>query len=364
MGSLPHPAGPAARGISIFGVPVRLHFTFLLLLAFVAFLGFEEGSSALGHILYVLGLFAAVFVHEMAHSFAARRFGIRTLEILLLPLGGVARLERQPKRKEELVIAAAGPLLNLLIGAAILGSRAATGTLTPLTTLTTATDANLIERLAAANILLGLFNLLPAFPMDGGRMLRAWLCGRRSEAEATRIAARVGIAFAIAIALYGLLSRDFFLIFIAFFLYLGAAQEGLSMTGRSLMRGATVREAMITDFRVLSHGDTIRDAAQLLLSSSQQDFPVMIGENVGGLLTRADLLRSMAAEGPDAYVAGCMNRDFVAFTPGMELDQAAPQLARAGSCALVIEEGKLAGLLTTENLSEFLVLRQIGQRKP
>jgi Zn-dependent protease/CBS domain-containing protein len=360
MGVMTPPVPPR---LSVLGVPIRFHFTFLLLFVFVAFLGMEEGSSAVGHIVYLVGLVLAVFVHELAHALAARRMGIRTLEILVLPLGGVARLERQPECRQELLIAAAGPLANLAVTAVILGVRAATGTMAPLHSLVTPTDANLPERLAAASFFLAVFNLIPAFPMDGGRMLRAWLARSRDEASATKIAARVGSVLAIAMALYGLLSKDYFLIFIAFFLYLGAAQEGVASTGRSLMRGATVRQAMMTDFKVLRHSDTIREAASQLLASSQQDFPVMTGDAVGGLLTRADLLRAMAAEGPDAYVAGCMNRDYLALAPDTDLEKAAPLLAGAGNCALVMDQDHLAGLLTTENLSEFLVLRQIGQTR-
>lgn len=355
------PSAPSR--FSVLGVPVRFHFTFLLLVVFVAFLGFEKGTSAAGHVLYVIGLVLAVFLHEMAHALAAHRLGIRTVEVLLLPLGGVAKLEKPPERRQELLIAAAGPAANLLVAGLIIGARAATGTMAPLSGLNQAVDANLPERLAAANFFLAAFNLIPAFPMDGGRMLRAWLARSRPEAQATRIAARVGSVLAIALALYGLLSKDYFLIFIAFFLYLGAAQEGMASTGRSLMRGATVRQAMMTDFRVLRHSDTIRDAAALLLASPQQDFPVLAGDTVGGLLTRADLLRAMASEGPDAYVAGSMNRTFTALDPNLDLEQAAPLLAAAGNCALVMERDQLVGLLTSENLSEFLVLRQIGQTR-
>jgi len=135
----------------------------------------------------------------------------------------------------------------------------------------------------------------------------------------------------------------------------------MASTGLFLLRGEPVRSAMITDFKVLRHGDTIRDAANLLLSTSQQDFPVMTGQEVAGLLTRSSLLRAMASEGPDAYVAGSMDRQFVRLTPDMDLADAMPLLSRAGSCALVLDGDQLIGILTTENLSEFLVLRRITQ---
>ena len=205
---------------------------------------------------------------------------------------------------------------------------------------------------------LALFNLLPAFPMDGGRILRSLIAYFKPEVQATQIAAGAGRFFAIAMGLYGLLSSNFFLLFIAFFVYLGAAQEGASATGRFLTQGMHVRAAMVTEFHTLSHGNTIRDAANLLLSSSQQDFPVVLGEQVLGVLGRNALLKAMADSGPDSYVAGAMNRDFVQVPPEMDLLDALPLLSRAGTCALVMDEGKLVGLLTGENLAEFVLLRK------
>ena len=138
--------------------------------------------------------------------------------------------------------------------------------------------------LRAAICVLCLFNLLPAFPMDGGRILRAVIARCRSEERATRIAAATGRMLAILLGLVGLLTAQFMLVFIAFFVYLGAAQEGAAVAGRSLTQGVPVRAAMITDYRTLPHGSTVRDAANLLLATSQQDFPVMHGDQVIGLL--------------------------------------------------------------------------------
>jgi predicted transcriptional regulator len=127
-----------------------------------------------------------------------------------------------------------------------------------------------------------------------------------------------------------------------------------------MMRGASVNDAMITDFRVLSHGNTIREAAELLLATSQQDFPVLHGEQVVGLLNRSSLLKALAADGPEGYVAGAMDREFVRLEPAMDLGVAVAEMTASGNCALVFKEERLVGMLTSENLSEFLVLRQIG----
>jgi Zn-dependent protease/CBS domain-containing protein len=343
---------------TLFGVPVRLHFTFLLLLVFLLFIGIGERQSGASTAVYILALFGSVLLHELGHALVARRFGIRTLEIVMFPIGGVSRPERPPKAHEEFWIALAGPAVNLLIAAAIALWAWQRNQLAPLSELLQPTDANLAQRIGVGTMALALFNLLPAFPMDGGRVMRSLLARRRPEDEATRITAATGQILAIALGLFGLLSANFMLIFIAMFVYLGAQQEGAAARGRILTVGFPVRAAMVTDFRTLQHGDTIRAAGDLLLATSQQDFPVMHGVQVVGLLTRSALMRAMISQGPDAYVAGAMDRDFVRVPPDMDLSEAFGK--SSGACVLVMNEDALLGLLTAENLSEFLVLRQIG----
>ncbi len=351
---------------SVSGVPVRFHFTFVLLLIFLIVVGLEGRQSAAGDIVFVTALFASVLLHELGHALVARHYGVRTLEIVMFPIGGVARLERNPPARNELWIAAAGPAVNLVIAVLILSVLAWRGTLedTGVGALTEPTDANVPERIALGNLIIAVFNLLPAFPMDGGRILRSVLALWKPEEEATQIAARAGRALAIGMGLYGLLSMHFMLVFIAFFVYLGAAQEGQAAMGRSLTAGTPVRAAMITKYHTLSHVNTIRDAARLTLETSQQDFPVLHGDHVVGVLERGALLRAMAAHGGDAYVAGVMDRDFLRLDPDMDLAEALGVMATAGPCALVMEQDRLLGLLTRENLSEFLLLRRVGMPAP
>ena len=345
---------------SVFGVPIRLHFTFLLLLVLLTVFGFNGTESAVIQVLYLGMLFLSVLLHEIGHAVVSTRFGIRTVEIVVFPIGGIARLERQPKPQEELWIALAGPMVNLIIAIALFiyigNTRGIGAILQP-------TDTNLTERIAYGNLALAVFNMLPAFPMDGGRVMRSLIARFRPEAEATRIAAASGRVLAMGLAIFAIVSGQYLMLFIAFFVYLGAAQETIASTGRTLTQGVPVRSAMVTDFRTLAHGQTIREAADLLLATSQQDFPVMLGEQVIGLLGRNLLLRGLAAGGPEAYIAGVMDRDFARVGPELELAEAVPVLARSGSCALVMDDEKLLGMLTTENLSEFLVLRQMGFQK-
>jgi len=351
---------PASRTFRILGVSVRLHSTFVLLLIFIMAIGVGSSKSPLSYGLLVLALLASVLLHEFAHAFVSAYCGVKTQEIVMFPIGGISRLEPSAKPRQEFWIALAGPAMNLLIGGVLLWfliSRKETG---GLFSFSEPTPANLVQAIALGNLILAAFNFLPAFPMDGGRMLRALLTRFRPEEEATRIAALCGRMLAISMGLYGLLTMHVVLVFVAFFVYLGAAQEGAAAMGRYLTHGVPVRAAMLTEFHTLAPGNSIRDAANLLLSTSQQDFPVIHGGQVIGLLGRNALLRAMATEGPEAYVAGVMDRDYPIMQPDTDLAKILPLMAQTGSCALVMEGERLLGLLTAENLSQFLLLRRFG----
>ena len=349
--------------LRIFGVPVRLHFTFILLLIFLLFIGIGGQQSGAMTALYILALFGSVLLHEIGHTLVARYYGIGTTEIVMFPIGGVSRPERMPKAREEFWIAISGPLVNALIAAVLFIWLAVHNQFVPIQLLKEPTDANLIERIAAGNFLLFVFNLLPAYPMDGGRVLRSLLALFKPEEEATRIAAGAGQVLAALMGLFGLLSANFILVFIAMFIYIGASQEGAAVRGRLLTTGVPVRAAMITDFRTLSHGESIRDASNLLLATSQHYFPVMHGDAVLGLLTRSALVRAMLTDGPDGYVASAMDRSPYRVSPDAALSEILPDLSGARSCALVMDGEKLVGLLTGENVSEFILLRQVSMQQ-
>jgi Zn-dependent protease/CBS domain-containing protein len=345
---------------SVFGVPIRLHFTFILLVIILIVAGFGGSQSDLMYVLYIAALFASVIAHELGHAWVAKWYGIRTLEIAMFPIGDLARLQRNPRPREELWIALAGPAVNIAIAAGLFGYAASQHQLAGIADFFDPADANLAQRIGAGNLILAAFNLLPAFPMDGGRVLRAILCMFKTEQEATRMAAWTGRTFAIGMGLYGLIGANFMLVFVALFVYMGAAQESAAMTGRRLTRGVPVRAAMVTEFHTLSHGSTIQDAANLLLATSQQDFPVVHGGRVVGLLGRNALLHAIATEGADTYVAGAMERNFLSISPSTDLTEVMPLMSQQGSCALVMEDDRLVGMLTTGNLSQFLLLRRFG----
>jgi len=356
----PIPASSGSVGsIRVFGVPIRLHFTFVLLLIFLVVTGLGSNQSPANYTLFIVAIVLSVLLHELGHAFVSSLYGIRTLEIVMYPIGGVARLERPAKPREEFWIALTGPAVNLLIAGIIFGVLYSKNRSVSLLALGQPADGNLADRIALGNLILAGFNLLPAFPMDGGRMLRAILSRIKSESEATRIATWSGRMLAISMGLYGFIYLPM-LAFVAFFIYMGAASEGAASRGRSLTQGIPARSAMMTEYHTLSHGSTIRDAANLLLSTSQQDFPVMLGEQVIGLLGRNALLRGMALEGPDSYIAGFMDREFTQVPPDKDLSEVLAMMPQTGACALVMQDDQLLGLLTSENLSRFLLLRSVG----
>jgi Zn-dependent protease/CBS domain-containing protein len=347
---------------TFFGIPLRFHFTFVLLFAFLITISVAGAQTWVGNTLFIAALFASVFLHELGHALVSRRYGIRTLEIVMFPIGGIARLEKNPGIREEFWIAIAGPAVNFVLAGALFAYLSFTAQWVPIANIAEPTDFNMLQRIAVGNLVLGLFNLLPALPMDGGRILRSLLARYRPEAQATQLAARIGTGMAVLMGLYGLITFNVFLLFIAFFVYLGASQERAMSIGKSVMQGVPASAAMITEFRTLNHGDTLRDAADALLASAQQDFPVVLGSQVIGLLGRSSLLRALAQDGPDAYISAHMDRDFLRIHPDADLAEAMPLVAQSGSAALIMRDDDLLGLLTTENLTEYIVLRQIGLR--
>ncbi len=339
------------------GIPIRLHFTFFLLLLWIAFM--EPGPGRWTGVAFVVALFVCVVLHELGHSLVAQRYGIEVLEIVLYPIGGVAMLERLPRARQELWIALAGPAVNLVIAALLFAGLHIAGAAAGMG-VATSTGVAFWQNLLLANLALCVFNLIPAFPMDGGRVLRALLALKYGEVKATDVAAGVGQFLAIVLGFLGLMYGNWVLLFIAFFVYLGAGQENSMQKSRALVEGLPVRAAMITDFRTLPVGASLRDAADLLVQTSQQDFPVVNGQEVVGVLHRGGLLRGLAEHGPSAYVAGAMARDFLIVPPEGDLEEVAGEMQTGEHpCVLVMAGEVLMGMVTLENLAELLLIRQL-----
>ncbi len=345
----------------IAGIDVYIHATFLILLAWVGighYMAHADIWDAARGVGFILALFGVVVLHELGHALAARRYGIRTRDITLLPIGGVARLERIPDNpRQELVVALAGPAVNVALAG---GLYVVIGLVDTLETLTQAQNVggSFLSELMWANVALAVFNMLPAFPMDGGRVLRALLAARMPHVQATQIAAAVGQAMALLFGFVGLLAGTPLLIFVALFVWLAAAQEASMVQMRSALSGIPVHHAMITDFRTLRPDDSLAAAVAHVLDGFQQDFPVVDGDRVVGVLTRADMLSALSQLGQGAPVAQVMQREF-AVADAQEMLETA--FARLQACAChtlpVLQNHDLVGLLTTDNLGEYMMIQ-------
>jgi len=350
----------------LWGIDVYLHVTFLLFLAWVGYATYAAMGvgAALSIVFLVLALFSCVLLHEYGHALTARKFGIGTSDITLLPIGGIARLERMPSNpKQELLVAIAGPAVNVVI-AAIIGLILFI-TKSPMPQ----NPANLLEggilwNLLRMNLIMIVFNMLPAFPMDGGRVLRAALAMKMPYAKATRMAATIGQGMAVLFVLFGLLTGHFMLMFIAFFVWIGASNEAQDAEEDSLLAGLSVRDAMLTDYRRLTPEDTAQHTVQLILQGWQADFPVISEGQFVGIVTRQDVVTALEAGNPSQPVANFMRTDALRCTPEENLDTALDTL-RASHLPLlpVISEGRLIGLLTSENVLESLMFRRALSRR-
>jgi Zn-dependent protease len=342
------------------GIGVYIHATFLLVIGWVALSHWVQGQSLammLTALVFIMALFGCVLLHEFGHALTAKKYGIKTRDITLLPIGGVARLERMPDDpKQELWVAIAGPAVNVVIAALLFLWLQVTSGFEPLSTLGV-TTGSFAERLMLVNLFLVGFNMLPAFPMDGGRVLRAALATRIDYTRATQIAAGIGQGMAFLFGFVGLFYNPF-LIFIALFVWIGAAQESSMVQMRSATGGIPVKMAMLTDFHTLNPHDSLSRAIELILSGSQQDFPVVENGRVVGVLTRSDLLLALAKRGAEAPVAEVMQREFQVVDSAEMLETAFIRLQTCACHTLpVVSKGQLVGLVTMDNVGEFLMIQ-------
>jgi Zn-dependent protease len=349
------------------GTVIRIHLTFVLFLLWIGVSHYAQGGqrAAVEGVLFISLLFLCVLLHEFGHVFAARRYGVQTPDITLLPIGGVARLERIPEKpSEELVVALAGPAVNVVIATLLFLLLGGLPSMDDGTQVHNP-GVDLLGRLAWVNISLVVFNLIPAFPMDGGRVLRALLAYRLGYARGTRIAAGIGQAVAFALGLAGLFGNPL-LIFIALFVYMGAASEASAAQMRDASRGMIASDAAETRFEGLPPTATVEDAVERLLSTSQHDFPVVDGSGrLRGVVTRDDLIRALRERGPEASVLEVMRRDVPLFHHRQPLDEAmrTMQEGKHPAVGIVDAEGRLVGLVTPENLGELMMVQAARPRR-
>lgn len=347
------------------GIRITIHWTFLFLIGWIIYLNWRSGNTPIGtlwSIAFVLLVFGCVVLHELGHAMAARQFGIRTRSITLLPIGGLASLDSLPEKpKEELIVSIAGPLVNILIALLLypfvkLPQEVIDESLPALP------GGNFLFSLFSVNILLAVFNLIPAFPMDGGRVLRALLSFRFDHALATRISASIGQVIAIAFVLLGLLYNPF-LVFIGFFIFLSAqAEAGYSQTEKAL-KGFTVGDVMSTRYQTIGNTATLREAVQLLLGSQSKSFLVMDGDHPVGTLGRNEIMKFLAEEGKECTVEKAMHTNLISFQNHTPLNVAWAQMQQNRlELAPVYIGHELLGVIDTENILEFILIQNAGSK--
>lgn len=365
--------GGSIRLFGVRGIDIRMHVTFPLILVYgaVAF-GLMDGfglSGAIFGVLVTAFLFAIVVLHELGHSFAALYYGVPVKEIVLLPIGGVAQLSRIPEEPaKELFIAIAGPAVNFALALLLLVPAGLTGQTASLFSAGQLLDgAGNLTVMAVyryvffSNLFLGVFNLLPAFPMDGGRVLRALLAIRLPYPRATKIAVSVGQTFALLLGLWGFLQGGFFLILIAFFVFIGAGQEGQQVQLRHVFRGLTVAQAFSRHARVLTPVATLQEAVDLTLSTFQSDFPICDGERLVGLLTYGRLVDGLHKYGPATPVAQVMETDVEPVSPEDLVIDVQQRMRESNHDALpVADAGRFLGLITNRDVGELYRLASSG----
>jgi stage IV sporulation protein FB len=349
--SLPSGMSLSFRLARIFGTDVKVHATFLLLLGWFWYQAEQEGGvEAAGMVtLFLLLLFACILLHEFGHILMARRFGIRTPDVILLPIGGVARLERMPEEpRQELLIALAGPLVTLLIALGFYLWLHFTGG-RPEWPWQAGDNPTIPQALLVSNTMLLLFNLVPAFPLDGGRVLRALLAMKLPAVQATRIASRIGQTAAVFGGVYALYGGDWLWAAIALFIFSTAGQEARMVATREAVRSRKVEDVMNTSLSALAEEATIGQALPVLSLGAQESYPVLdLDRRVIGSLTREGLMRGMAEQGPAAPISGLIERTPPVLVRGQNLEVALGALQQSGRGMLPVvdETGRLIGFFS------------------
>ena len=348
----------------LFGIPLRVHVTFFLLLLIVAWgdsHSMKDPMAGLIGAAYIAALFACVVLHELGHSLVARRYGVTVTHILLLPIGGVAMMERIPDNpKQEFNIAITGPLVSIAIGLICGAIVLLTGQPLRVPSAELLSGGHFLLRLATINVFLALFNLLPAFPMDGGRIFRALMAQHMEYAKATRVAAGLGQTMAFFFGILGVFTNPWLLL-IAVFIYLGAGQEGQQVQVHSLLRNVPVGHAMAKQFAVMRPEEPLERAVQEAMAGYQHDFPVVEGPNVVGLVTRDALIASLYERGAETPLRDVMTAEFCTAKAEDSLADLYDRMDHDGCPAVVVvQNDQLVGLLTPERVVQYL--RYAAQR--
>lgn len=345
----------------IAGIKVFIHWTFLILLGWIGVSGAMEGqntSEITWSMIFILSAFACITLHELGHALAARRYGISTSDITLLPIGGVARLQSMPKKPaEELVVALAGPLVNVLIAILLFLVLPKGNPFTDMGQFARVDRDNFLVVLFSFNVIIPLFNMIPAFPMDGGRVLRALLAFRLDRVKATRIAAKLGQLMAMLFVFAGFMGNPF-LIFIGLFIFLGAEAEYQATAEEASLAGHRVSDVLMKQYISIDQSEHLRTAVDAMLNGQCRIFLVTSGLEIVGSLNRDQIIAALMSKGSDVTVGEVMNSDVCFLHPETSLTEAYSMMKTKGDNLYpVTDDGKLEGVLDLENIMEYVMVQ-------
>ena len=351
---------------TVSGIKIFIHWTFLILIGWIVFSNLNRGlggEEILWSVLFILTIFACVTLHELGHALAAKRFRIKTRDITLLPIGGVAQMESIPEKpKEELIVAVAGPAVNFVIFIVLFFVLPRPDT-SEVEQIQNIGPGNFMYALMIVNMWLALFNLIPAFPMDGGRVFRAMLAFRMDRVRATRIAAGLGQLLAMGFIFLGLFYNPF-LVFIGLFIFVGAQAEAQQTQATSLLHGYTVRDALLEEIPGIEADATIRHAANQLLHSQNKYFVVNNAGQPEGTLGRDEIIKAIGEMDDQASVRLAMRKGVMYLSPTMPIEEAWKMMQQQNQpFALVTSKGEVLGALDTDNIAEFVMIRSAEQSK-
>ena len=344
----------------VLGIDIDIHVTFFLLLAvFFLLFGFKG-------LVLILGIFFFVTIHELSHSLVAAYFGIKVKRITLLPIGGVASMSEMPtKPYQELFISLAGPLSNIIIVVVFyyplylfLGKETL---MYPFLVLTGqaryAGSFNVLAHIYWINLVLAVFNMIPAFPMDGGRVLRAMLSYRMGHKEATAVAVRLGHIFALLFAYLGIAHGHIFLLIIAVFIYMAASSEGIQVQVAETIKGYSVKDVLAGDFIYLNEDTSLTKVLEFIFHTHQEDYPVMENGRLKGFVTRREIIHALHQTGKETEVGRIMRRDIPTVRVTTGLRDVQKLMQKHGTHAMPVEKGgKIVGVVTLDDINRVYVM--------
>ena len=354
---------------TIAGIGMFIHWTFIFLIAFIIYINYKAGQNTtqiIWSVLFVLCIFVTVLLHELGHAFMAKNYNIKTKDITLLPIGGLARIERIPEKpSEELIVALAGPFVNIVLALITSlfiqipeNSEELIAQLSP-----GINSSNFLLNFFIVNLWLALFNLIPAFPMDGGRVLRALLSFKLRRNVATRISARIGQIMAIGFIILGFFSNPF-LIIIGIFIIIGAQIEADFTESKYILKGFKVRDVLMRQYPTIDSNEKVKKAVELLLDSPYKNFLVTDNNEPVGTLNRDQIILALSEKGENVAIHSIMNKTLIFLHVDALLDTIFELVYENKShLMLVTENDQLIGTLDTENLLEFILIKEAKSKR-